>query len=226
MKLLYFLKYFYFIAKNWNIKLAAFTVYHEIKGEKKYMLDTVKIDNLQHQKIKSENLKRASIYQATNYFLIEHALDFLKKEQANLHLVDFGSGKGRIMVVAAYYGFKKITGIDFSQSLCNEAAINIEKIKPLFPSTDFEIICDDAVNYSIKDDDTIFFFFNPFDEVVMLQVVKNILASLKNDERKIYIVYVNPLHKDIFLSAGFQEEYYFKKMEYLEFVILVKQLEE
>jgi hypothetical protein len=60
----------------------------------------------------------------------------------------------------------------------------------------------------------------------MLQVVKNILASLKNDERKIYIVYVNPLHKDIFLSTGFQEEYYFKKMEYLEFVILVKQLEE
>ena len=226
MKLLYFLKYFYFIAKNWNIKLAAFTVYHEIKGEKKYMLDTVKIDNLQHQKIKSENLKHASIYQATNYFLIEHALDFLKNEQANLHLVDFGSGKGRIMVVAAYYGFKKITGIDFSQLLCNEAEENIQKIKPLFPSTDFEIICDDAVNYSIKDDDTIFFFFNPFDEVVMLQVVKNILASLKNDERKIYIVYVNPLHKDIFLSAGFEEEYYFKKMEYLEFVILVKQLEE
>jgi len=226
MKLLYFLKYFYFIAKNWNIKLAAFTVYHEIKGEKKYMLDTVKIDNLQHQKIKSENLKRASIYQATNYFLIEHALDFLKKEQANLHLVDFGSGKGRIMVVAAYYGFKKITGIDFSQSLCNEATINIEKIKPLFPSTDFELICDDAVNYPVKNDDTVFFFFNPFDEVVMLQVVKNILASLKKNERKIYVVYVNPLHKEIFLSAGFEEEYYFKKMEYLEFVILAKQLEE
>ncbi|MGN6542574.1 MAG: class I SAM-dependent methyltransferase [Ginsengibacter sp.] len=226
MKLLYFLKYFYFIAKNWNIKLAAFTVYHEIKGEKKYRLDTVKIDNLQHQKIKSENLKHASIYQASNYYLIERAFEFLKNEHVNNHLVDFGCGKGRIMVVAAYYGFKKITGIDFSQLLCNEAEENIQKIKPLFPSTDFEIICDDAVNYSIKDDDTIFFFFNPFDEVVMLQVVKNILASLKNDERKIYVVYVNPLHKEIFLSAGFEEEYYFKKMEYLEFVILVKQLEE
>jgi len=222
MKSLYFLKYFYFIARNWNVKLAVFTVYHEIKGEKKYKLDTVRIDDLQHQKIKSENLKHASIYQGTNYYLIEHAFDFLKNENVNKQLVDFGSGKGRIMVVAAYYGFKKITGIDFSQSLCNEAEINIDKIKPLFPSTNFEIICDDAVNYSIKNDDTIFFFFNPFDEVVMLQVVKNILASLKKNERKIYIVYVNPLHKEIFLSAGFEEEYYFKKMEYLEFVILSK----
>ncbi len=222
MKSLYYLKYFYFIARNWNVRLAAFTVYHEIKGEKKYQLHTVKVDRLQDQKIKSGNLKHASIYQATNYFLIEHAFDFLKNERANLHLVDYGSGKGRIMVVAAYYGFKKITGIDFSQSLCNEAEINIEKIKPRFPSVDFEIICGDAVNYLIKNDDTVFFFFNPFDEVVMLQVVKNILASLKKNERKIYVVYVNPLHQEMFLSAGFEEEYYFKKMEYLEFVILSK----
>jgi 16S rRNA G966 N2-methylase RsmD len=222
MKSLYYLKYFYFIARNWNLRLAAFTVYHEIKGEKKYQLETVKVDTLQNQKIKSENLKHASIYQATNYFLIEHAFDFLKNEEVNLHLVDYGSGKGRIMVVAAYYGFKKITGIDFSKSLCNEAEINIEKIKLGFPSVDFEIICDDAVNYSIKNDDTVFFFFNPFDEVVMLQVVKNILASLKKNERKIYVVYVNPLQQGIFLSAGFEEEYYFKKMEYLEFVILSK----
>lgn len=222
MKSLYYLKYFYFITRNWNIKLAAFTVYHEIKGEKKYQLDTIKVDNLQHQKINSSNLKHASIYQGTNYFLIEKAFDFLKSENANFHLVDFGCGKGRIMVVATYYGFKKITGLDFSQTLCNEAAMNIEKIKPLFPSTDFDIICNDAVNYSINDDDTVFFFFNPFDEVVMLQVVKNILVSLKKNDRKIYVVYVNPLQKEIFLSAGFEEEYYFKKMEYLEFVILSK----
>jgi SAM-dependent methyltransferase len=223
MKSFYYLKYFYFIAKNWNIKLAAFTVFHEIKGEKKYQLDTIKVDTLQHQKIRSNNLKHASIYQGTNYYLIEHAFDFLKEENVNNNLVDFGCGKGRILVVAAYYGFKKITGIDFSQLLCNEAEINIEKIKPLYPLVNFTIICDDAINYSLKDDDSVFFFFNPFDEIVMLQVVKNILSSLKKNRRKIYVVYVNPLHKEIFLSAGFEEEYYFKKMEYLEFVILSKE---
>jgi 2-polyprenyl-3-methyl-5-hydroxy-6-metoxy-1,4-benzoquinol methylase len=225
MKSFYYLKYFYFIARNWNIKLAAFTVYHEIKGEKKYQLNTIKVDNLQHQKIKSDNLKHASIYQGTNYFLIEKAFEFLKIENANFRLVDFGSGKGRIMVVAAYYGFKKITGVDFSPLLCNEAQINIEKIKPLFPLVNFEIVCDDAVNYPVKND-TVFFFFNPFDEVIMLQVVKNILSSLKKNRRKIYIVYVNPLHKEIFLSAGFEEEYFFRKMKYLEFSILSKGDEE
>ncbi|MEO5909158.1 MAG: class I SAM-dependent methyltransferase [Ginsengibacter sp.] len=222
MKSFYYLKYFYFIARNWNIRLAAFTVYHEIRGEKKYQLDTIKVDNLQHQKIESENLKHASIYQGTNYYLIEKAFEFLRIENANYSIVDLGCGKGRVLIVAAYYGFKKITGVDFLPSLCNEAKINLQKIKPLFLSADFEIICVDAANYPIKYDDTVFFFFNPFDEVVMLQVVKNILTSIKKNSRKIYIVYVNPVHKEIFLSAGFEEEYYFKKMSYLEFVILSK----
>ena len=222
MKSFYYLKYFYFIARNWNIKLAAFTVYHEIKGEKKYQLDTVKVDTLRHQKINSENLKHASIYQGTNYFIIEKAFEFLRNENANYHLVDFGCGKGRVLVVAAYYGFKKITGVDFSQTLCDEAERNIEKIKPDFPSVDFKFFCGDAVNYKIENDAKVFFFFNPFDEVVMLHVVKNILSSFKKNSRKIYIVYVNPLHKEIFLSAGFEEEYFFKKMEYLEFVVLTK----
>lgn len=223
MKFLYYLKYFYFIARNWNLKLAAFTVYHEIKGEKKYELDTVKINNLQHENISSENLLHASIYQATNYFLIEKAIEYLKSEKANRGLVDFGCGKGRVLVVAAYYGFKNITGIDFSNRLCAEADANVEKIKPFFPDVAFNVICSDAVLYKIEKDKNCFFFFNPFDEVVLLTIVKKILFFLKETPGKVYVIYVNPVHKDVFQSAGFTEEYFYKKMEYLEFSILVKE---
>ena len=226
MNALYYLKYFYFIARNWNIRLAAFTVYHEIRGENKYHLNTIEIDDLRYHKIESSNLSHASIYQGTNYFLIEKAFEYLKNKHANNNILDFGSGKGRVTVIAAHYGFKTITGVDFSESLCREAEYNIEKIKPLFPKTNFKVICSDAANYTIENDTNIFFFFNPFDEVVMLQVIKNILSSLKQNPRKVYVVYVNPLHKEIFLSAGFEEEYYFRKMEYLEFSILSKQCEE
>jgi len=64
------------------------------------------------------------------------------------------------------------------------------------------------------------FFFNPFDEVVMIKVVRNILASLKEKPRQVHIMYANPVHKEIFLSAGFEEEYYLKKLYYLEVSIL------
>jgi hypothetical protein len=60
----------------------------------------------------------------------------------------------------------------------------------------------------------------------MLKVVKNILLSLKEKPRKIYIMYVNPVHKEIFLSAGFEEEYYLRKLYYLELSILSKEPDE
>lgn len=225
MKILYYLKYFYFISKNWNPKLGAFTVYHEIKGEKKYQIDTIKISRLRDEKIESENLSHASIYQASNYYLIEKAFEYLRNEKANSGLLDFGCGKGRVLVVAAHYGFKSITGIDFSRILCIETEANIEKAAAIFPSVDFNVICADASSYKIESYQNCFFFFNPFDEVVLLKVVKNILSSLKDFPRKIFIIYINPIHKDIFLSAGFEEEYFFKKMEYLEFCILSKEPE-
>lgn len=225
MKIFYYLKYFYFISKNWNPRLGAFTVCHEIKGERKYGIDTIKIARLLDEKIESENLSHASIYQASSYYLIEKAFEFLKNEKVNSGLLDFGCGRGRILVVAAHYGFKKITGIDFSPILCIDAEANAEKAVSIFPGIDINVICTDAISYQIEPYQNCFFFFNPFDEVVLLKVVKNILSSLKDFPRKIFIIYINPVHRHIFLSAGFEEEYFFKKMEYLEFSILSKQPE-
>ncbi|MEP6583575.1 MAG: class I SAM-dependent methyltransferase [Ginsengibacter sp.] len=220
MSIKYYLKYFYFIGSNWNFKLALFTVIKEIKGEKKYDLDTIELDRLKGLSVYGDNLAHASIYQGANYFLLEKAFDYLQEIKGNQCIVDFGCGKGRVLVVAAYYGFKKITGIEFARALCVAAERNIAKVQSLFPSTQFKVICDDAINYKIEDDQNVFFFFNPFDEVIMLAVAKNILKSLKENSRHIFIVYLNPLHKEIFLSAGFEEEYYLKKMEYLELSIL------
>lgn len=220
MKINYYLKYFYFIGLNWNLRLAFFTTWNEIKGEKKYNINTVKLDRLKKLSIRGENLSHASIYQGANYYMLEKAFDYLSSINANKNIVDFGCGKGRVLIVAAYYGFSKIIGIDFAKALCVEAEQNIQKIKASYPGVEFSVIYDDVINYKIAADENVFFFFNPFDEVVMLQVVKNILQSLKENPRHVTIVYINPVHKEIFLSAGFEEEYYLKRLKYLELSIL------
>jgi hypothetical protein len=226
MKSLNYFRYWFFITRKWDIFLAFFTIYYEIKGERKYRLNSVELDMLKTITIDSNNLVHASIYQGCNYYILEKGFNYLKSINENNNLVDFGCGKGRAMVVAAYFGFKKITGIDFARPLCLLAEQNIKRTSPIFPETDFKIICDDVVNYSIDKDHNVFFFFNPFDEVVMLTVVKNILFSLKKNPRKVYIMYSNPVHKEIFLSAGFGEIYYLKKLEYLELSILISPTEE
>ena len=216
-----FFNYWLFIGTNWNFWLATFTIYHEVKGEKKYGLDSLKIDRLKSISVKGENLGHASIYQACNYYVLEKGFNFLKTIPTNHQFVDFGSGKGRVLVVAAYYGFKRITGIDFAKALCQEAAANIQGKKLLFPKTQFNIVNDDVVHYPIEKGQDVFFFFNPFDEVIMLQVTRNLLSSFKQYPRKMHVMYANPVHKEIFLSAGFEEVYYLEKLGYLEMSILI-----
>lgn len=220
MRWKYFLKYFYFIGSNWNYRLALFTLRQEIIGEKKYGINSMAIERLNNVSVVGENIKHASIYQGANYFLLEKAFDYLKGLDATGHFIDFGCGKGRALIVAAHNGFNNLTGIDFAPALCEAAKKNIRDVQSRFPLAQFDIIADDAANYKVKEKDTIFFFFNPFDETVMLAVVKNILKSLREKPRSIFVVYLNPVHKEIFLSAGFIEDFHLQKLEYLELSIL------
>lgn len=221
MKYFYYLRLFFFIAFNWNIRLAWFTVSHEIRGEKKYKLNTSKIEDAKKLSVKGHNAEHAELYQGANYYLLEKVLDHLRTIAANQNLLDFGCGKGRVLAVAAYYGFFKITGVEFAKELCEVARKNIIPVQQKFPDKIFNVICTDAVDHKIENDTNIFFFFNPFDEVVMLTVVKNILLSLKENPREAYVVYINPVHKEIFMSAGFEQIFHYEKLKYIQATIFM-----
>ncbi|MEO6134063.1 MAG: class I SAM-dependent methyltransferase [Ginsengibacter sp.] len=183
-------------------------------------MDSIDVDSLKNISVKGDNKKNASIYQGANYFLLEKSFTYLQNEAIGASFVDFGCGKGRALAVAAHYGFKQIKGIEFAPALCAKANENINRIQPLYPEVNFSISCNDALVYEVSNEDKVFYFFNPFDEVIMLSVVKNITQSLRQFPREVFVIYINPLHKEIFLSAGFQEEYYLQKLEYLEVSIL------
>lgn len=178
------------------------------------------VHSLKNISVKGDNKKNASIYQGANYFLLEKSFTYLQNEAIGASFVDFGCGKGRALAVAAHYGFKHIKGIEFAPALCAKANENINRIQPLYTEVDFLIFCDDALKYEVTNDDKVFYFFNPFDEIIMLSVVKNITQSLRQFPREVFVIYINPLHEEIFLSAGFQEEYHLQKLEYLEVSIL------
>lgn len=221
MKYFYYLRLFCFTAFNWNIRLAWFSVYHEIRGEKKYHINTSKIEDVKKLSVKGDNVEHAELYQGANYYLLEKVFDHLQTIEADQNILDFGCGKGRVLAVAANYGFRKITGVEFAKELCQAAKKNIIPVQQNFPGKIFNVIHANAVDYKIEYDTNVFFFFNPFNEVVMLAVVKNILASLKENPREAYVVYINPVHKEIFMSAGFEQIFHLQKLKYIEASVLM-----
>lgn len=212
-----YLKYFFYIAWHWNPIIAIYILFHEIKGEKKYGINTIGIDNL--EELESNQLNHATIYMPAIYSMLELVFEKINIAGVN-HLLDIGCGKGRAICVAAAKGCKKVSGIDFSKDLCMDALQNLTIIQQKKPLLLAKIINNDAYTYAIPNDVDCIFLFNPFDDYLMKGVVRNILQSLAAHPRKIKIIYANPLNKSRFIDAGFGEIFYSKKMRYIEVSIL------
>ncbi|MEP7238304.1 MAG: class I SAM-dependent methyltransferase [Ferruginibacter sp.] len=219
MKFFSYIKYFYFLFINWNLKVAWYMIRQEIKGEKKYHINTTGADELKKLEKMGIDITHATIYMPVSYYLLEEIFQQLPATARN-HFLDIGCGKGRALCMAAHEGFKQVTGLDFSKDLCEKATENLTLTKQKIPGFTFNVINNDAFYYDIPADVDCIFFFNPFDEIIMSAVVNNIFESLQNKPRKLYIIYVNPLHKELFLKSGYTETWYSKKMKYIEAVIL------
>ena len=214
-------RYFFYLASNWNIRIATHIISNEIKGERKYGIRTTGADELDSLEEKGIDTEHATIYMPVSYDVIE---DIFRQVSPGgfTHFIDIGCGKGRAMCVAAQQGARKLTGIDFSKEFCDESKLNLLKTQQRFPAFEFKILNNDAFYFDIPQDADCIFMFNPFDEVIMSGVIENIEISLEEKPRPITIIYANPLQKHLFLEAGYKEVYHTKKMKYLEAVILRK----
>jgi SAM-dependent methyltransferase len=214
-----YLQYFYYIGTNWNWKLATVLILQEIKGEKKYGINTTGADELEKLAAKGVDISHATMYMPVSYSLLENVLKQLPLINRN-HFLDIGCGKGRAMCVAAYHGFGKISGIDFSATFCEEAIKNLLLTKNKKNDIQHNVIHINVLAYQIPVDVDCLFLFNPFDEKLMHHLVIEITKSLQKSPRKLHIIYANPLHIQLFINAGFKQIFYTKRMKYFEVSIL------
>jgi SAM-dependent methyltransferase len=219
MKLFTYIKYFYFLYDNWDFKIAWYMIKQELRGEKKYGINSTGADKLEKLDETGIDVSHAVIYMPVSFNLMEEILQQLALTP-RIHFLDMGCGKGRALCLAAHHGFKRVTGLDISKNLCDKAKENLNLTKRKVKDFEFKVVNNDAFYFEIPDDVDCIFFFNPFDEIIMSAVVNNIFESLQNNPRKLHILYANPLHKEQFAAAGYTQTWYSKKMEYIEAVIL------
>ena len=123
-------------------------------------------------------------------------------------LVDFGCGKGRVLMVASEYGVKVARGVEFAAELCAVARANCEAFRLRRRLvTRFDVVHCDAARYSIKSEEDVFFFYHPFDTTVFARVMDNIADSLRSSERRVAIIYFNlgQADKAIIERCGFRK---------------------
>jgi predicted RNA methylase len=108
-------------------------------------------------------------------------------------LVDFGSGKGRVLLVASEFGFREARGVEFAHELAEISRRNCARYKSVTATeTEFETVEADASKYAIRADEHVFVFCNPFDDTIMKAVLANIAKSVVQHPRQVVIAYYNP----------------------------------
>lgn len=157
---------------------------------------------------KNSNQHHAASYFGSDPKYFRDIIGNLNIDYRQFAFIDFGSGKGRAILLATEFPFKRIIGVEFSDELHQIAKKNIECFSSEIDKSRLEPVCLDAIEFLLPKDRLVCYFFNPFDATIMAQVLSNIGKSLLENPREIFIVYANPIEghlldqNDCFVKIG------------------------
>ena len=138
----------------------------------------------------SSNRGFAVRYEPSNVEDFERLMAKLDVDHSEFVFVDYGSGKGKVLLLAAAYPFKRIVGVEFSPPLVQVARENIAQLGS--DAARVELVLKDATEFEPPPEPLVLYFFNPFGLAVLLPVLARVRASLDLHARPAYIVVTGP----------------------------------
>ena len=121
--------------------------------------------------------------------------------------VDLGSGKGRTLLMASDYPFRRIVGVELLPSLHQIAQQNIAHYKRDSQKCfAIESVCADATRYGFPDGPLLIYLFNPFPEASLRRVVENLEKHLSQTFSPTFVLYHNPLLEHVLIEAPHQKK--------------------
>ena len=123
-------------------------------------------------------------------------------DAAGFSFIDIGSGKGRTLMMASEYPFRRILGVELLPELNRVACENLETFKSDHQRCfAVESICADARDFQFPDEPLLVYLFHPLPEAGLRKVIANLEASLKRKPRPVFVLYHNPLLDHVLLAS-------------------------
>jgi len=135
-----------------------------------------------------------SPYQPTEPSLFQEMIQSLTIDKSQYTFLDLGSGKGRTLLMASKYPFRRVLGVELLPELDQIAQENIRQVKSdQRKCGTVESVCQDARVFEFPEEALLIYLFNPFLESGLARVVGNLEQSLRASPRPVIILYHNPL---------------------------------
>lgn len=135
-------------------------------------------------------------YGATPVRTFNNIMQVLPVSVEDFIFIDLGSGKGRVLLLASKYPFKRIIGVEHVPDLNKIAQNNLDLyLEKTVTVNRIELYCQDAVSFvrqSWPVDNVMLFMFCPFSAAMVKEVCTAIHGRLADSRKTIIIAFVNP----------------------------------
>jgi SAM-dependent methyltransferase len=177
--------------------------------DRRYGTDTGGIiDDMGELRVETDNRAHARGYQGIQVPVFRRIFGDMTRnvdvDPREFTFVDFGSGKGRAVMMAAERGFAAVHGVELSPKLHEVAEKNVALFRARnAAASPITLRCEDATALAIPSGPLVCFFYNPFDGHVMTRVLDNIVAAYRRAPRRLVIAYRNPESASVFDAHPF-----------------------
>jgi len=129
---------------------------------------------------------------------VEKAISCLPLDYSQFTFIDLGSGKGRALLIARKYPFRRIVGIEFAEELHQVALRNMSIVH----DARVELVHGDVATFEIPAEPLVVYLYNPFRPPLAGRIAEKLADSWRRRRRPIYVVYAYPAHLRDWLDAG------------------------
>jgi SAM-dependent methyltransferase len=136
-------------------------------------------------------------YQPTPVRTMRALLRQLDAHVGSSTFVDFGSGKGRVLLIASEFRFTRIIGVEFDEKLHRTACKNIGAFRGRRQCHDVSSVVGRAEEFAVPSGDLVLYFFHPFEAGIMERILDNVVRSYRENPRRILLLLFRPSHADL-----------------------------
>lgn len=146
------------------------------------------------------------VYVGAPVLALWRSFRYLPSDARGWSFVDYGSGKGRVLVFAARRPFDRVIGIEFARELHDQSLDNLARAGRHLRAGLVDVRLEDAADSGLPSGPLVLFFFNPFEPPVMAQVLANVEETLAAEPRPAIAITHGNVPHDMFESLkGFRQ---------------------
>ncbi len=133
---------------------------------------------------------QSNLYLGSPARVTRHIIASLNIDAREFTFVDYGSGKGRALLVAAEFPFRKVIGVEISQQLHAVAQRNLKSYSGPVLKSDIDLCCGNALDFALPAGHLVLHMYHPFGPDVLRSMLMHIRDSAGQEGRRILIPYL------------------------------------